>query len=118
MKRKTKQDVPKTVGELRQRLAKQGNPWEVDPQLSDDEPLPDRPRGGQAGEEILPEHRLTPLEPSATLRDLIATEPPTNLFLRARWAEVGMLAQEEVEGWAGVRLITATESGEGEGGTA
>jgi hypothetical protein len=94
---KPSEDVPKTVGELRRRLAKMGNPWEVDPRLGDDDPLPDPPRGGQLDEEIPDEDRLKALEPEADLRGLIATSPPANPFLRARWAEAGMLNQNEVE---------------------
>jgi len=91
-------DVPKTIGELRRRLAELGHPWEVDPQLSDDDPLPDPPRGGQPEEEIPEEHRIAPLEPEADLRSLIAQQAPANPFLRRRWAEVGLLSQDEVEG--------------------
>lgn len=111
MKSKTKQDVPRTIGELRRRLAKLGNPWEVDPQLNDDDPLPDPPRGGQRDEEIPEEHRLAPLAPDADLLDLIAAQPPANLFLRTRWVEAGMLNQAEVEG-------LAPEVSEDEGGAA
>jgi hypothetical protein len=94
---KPSEDVPKTVGELRRRLAKMGNPWEVDPRLGDDDPLPDPPRGGQLDEEIPDEDRLKALESEADLRGLIATSPPANPFLRARWAEAGILTQNEVE---------------------
>jgi hypothetical protein len=111
MKSKTKQDAPKTIGELRQRLVKLGSPWQVDPRLSDDERLPDRPRGGQREEDIPEEHRLMPLEPGADLRGLIATQPPANPFLRARWAENGMLQRDDVEGMA-------PEPDEDEGGAA
>jgi hypothetical protein len=111
MKNKREQDVPKTIGELRRRLAKLGNPWEVDPQLSDDDPLPDRPRGGQREEEIPEEHRLVPPEPGADLRGLLAAEPPANPFLRARWVELGMLNQDKVE-------ERALETGEEEWGVA
>lgn len=108
---KKKQDVPKTIGELRKCLAELGNPWTVDPRLSDDDPLPDYPRGGQREEEIPEEYRLAPLESGADLQSLIAAQPPANPFLRLRWAEAGMLSQDEIEG-------VAPESGEGEGGAA
>ena len=111
MKRKTKKDTPKTIGELRRRLAELGSPWEVDPQLSDDDPLPVPPRGGQREEEIPEEHRLAPLEPGINVQGLIAAQPPTNPFLRLRWVELGMLNQGEVEG-------LALETGEEEWGAA
>ncbi len=111
MKSKTNQDVPKTIGELRRRLAKLGNLWEVDPQLGDDDPLPDPPRGGQREEEIPEEHRLAVLESGADLQSLIAMQPPANPFLRIRWVEAGMLKQDEVEN-------LPAESRENEGGTA
>ena len=106
MKRKSQYEPPKTIGELRRRLAELGNPWEVDPQLSDDDPLPDPPRGGQSEEEIPEEDRLVPLESGTDLQGLIAAQPPANPFLRLRWAEAGLLSQDEVEG-------LAPESGEG-----
>ena len=111
MEDKETQDVPKTIGELRRRLAELGNPWAVNPQLSDDDPLPDPPRGGQREEEIPEEDRPMPLEVDTDLEGLIAEQPPANPFLRLRWAEVGMLSQEEVEG-------LVLESGEGEGSAA
>jgi hypothetical protein len=110
MKINSNEDVPKTVGELRRRLAEQGNLWEVDPRLGDDDPLPDRPRGGQREEEVPDEHRLRTLEPGADLQKLIAMQPPANPFLKARWAEAGMLNKDEVES-------LPAESGEGEEGT-
>jgi len=103
--------VPKTIGELRRRLAELGNPWEVNPRFGDDDPLPEPSRGGQSEQEIPEEHRLATLDPKIDLLGLIAAEPPANAFLRARWVEAGVLKQDEGEG-------RATESGEGEGGAA
>jgi hypothetical protein len=112
MDNEAEQEVPKTIGELRQRLAELGNPWEVDPRLNDDDPLPDPPRGGQREEDIPEEARPPSLEPGTDLHGLIAAEPPANPFLKVRWVEAGMLDQVEVEG-------LALESGdEGEGGAA
>ena len=91
----SKDDMPKTVGELRQRLAKADSPWEADPRLGDDDPLPDRPRGGQIEEDIPEKHRLRPLKVGIDLKSIISKQPPANPFLRARWAEVGMLEQED-----------------------
>jgi hypothetical protein len=98
-----KRDVPKTIGELRQRLAELGNPWEVDPRLNDDDPLPDPPRGGQREEDIPEEARLPTLDPDTDLHDVISGEPPANAFLRARWEEAGLLSQDggEDEGGGG-----------------
>jgi hypothetical protein len=39
-------DISATVGELRRRLAERGDPWQVQPSLADDDPLPGPPRGG------------------------------------------------------------------------
>jgi hypothetical protein len=109
---KPTEDVPKTVGELKRQLAKMGKPWEVDPRLGDDDTLPDPPRGGQLDEEIPDENRLKALEPEADLLGLIATQPPANPFLRARWAEVGLLNRNEVES------LTTEESAQGQEDTA
>jgi hypothetical protein len=108
---KTKEEAPRTIGELRRRLAQLGNPWDIDPRLSDDDPLPDPPRGGQSEEQVPEEYRLVALEPSADLHGQIAAQPPANPFLRLRWAEVGILNQDEVDG-------LAPEAGEGEWGAA
>lgn len=111
MVKKTKQAVPKTIGELRQQLAKLGNPWQVNSRLGDDDPLPDHPRGGQREEEIPQEHRLASVEASTDLNTLIIAQTPANPFLKLRWAEAGLLSQEDIKG-------LALESGEDEGGVA
>lgn len=98
MKRTRKQDVPKTIGELRRWLAQLGNPWEVDPQLGDDEPLPNPTRGGQSEAEIPEQDRPVPLAPHADIVQVIAAEPPANPFLRLRWADLGILSREDVDG--------------------
>jgi len=98
MKRETRQDDPKTIGELRRRLAELGNPWTVDSRFGDDDPLPGYQRGGQREEEIPEEDRLAPLDPGADLQSLIAAQPPANLFLRRRWVEAGVLCPDEGEG--------------------
>jgi hypothetical protein len=111
MRKKTQQDVPKNIRELRRRLTELGNPWTVDPRLNDDDPLPDYPRGGQQEEQIPEEYRLAPLEPGTDLQSLIAAYPPANPFLKLRWVEAGILSEDEIEG-------EAIEFGEDKGGAA
>jgi len=83
--------TPRTVGEVRRRLAEIGNPWTPDPSLADDAPLPVYHRGGQHEHE-LPHSRLPePVDPGSDLTELITAVPPSNVFLRARWAELGLL---------------------------
>jgi hypothetical protein len=50
--------APTTVGELRRALEKLGYPWMADPRFSDDEPIPDRPRGGQPDADVPAQHRI------------------------------------------------------------
>jgi hypothetical protein len=92
----TEQDMPETVGELRRRLAEQGDPWTVDPRRSDEEPLPDYPRGGQPEEEIPEQARLRALDPGTDLRDVLLRRPPANPDLRSRWIEAGILDPDQV----------------------
>lgn len=86
--------VPNTAGELRRRLAELGDLWTVDPALGDDDPLPERSRGGQTADEVPAQSRLAVLDASADLSDLLAATPPANPLLRQRWAEVGLLAPD------------------------
>jgi len=86
--------MAETVGELRKRLSEQGEPWHVDPRLSDAEPLPNPPRGGQLGDEIPAEHRLVAMEPTVSVADLIGKTPPSNPFLLLAWVEAGILDRE------------------------
>jgi hypothetical protein len=95
------QEHPRTIGELRRRLAEMGNPWTVDPQLSDDEPIRDRPRGGQAEAEVPEELRLAAVEPSRDLGEVLAEQPPANPALRERWAQEGLLRQDDGRGEGG-----------------
>jgi hypothetical protein len=81
--------VRQTYGELRRQLADNGNPWTVDPLISDDEPLPEFPLGGlpeDVGERVVG----TKLDAEVDIRELIAELPPNDLGLRRRWAEAGM----------------------------
>jgi hypothetical protein len=82
---------PRTVGEVRRRLAEIGNPWTVDPALGDDDPLPVYHRGGQPADQTPAGLLPTPVEPGADLTELITAMPPSNPFLRARWTELGLL---------------------------
>jgi hypothetical protein len=89
---------PRTIGDLRRRLAELGDPWRVDPTLSDDEPLPDPPRGGADPPaeivELLAQSRSGP-EADSDIDALIAQQVPANPDLRQRWVEVGMLETTE-----------------------
>ena len=87
----TDDEAPRTAGELRRLLAEMGDPWTVDPRLADDDPLPDYPRGGQRAEEVPVESRLAELEATADLDALLREIPPTNVDLRRRWMEEGLL---------------------------
>lgn len=82
---------PRTVGEVRRRLAEIGNPWTVDPALADDDPLPVYHRGGQPADQIPPSLLPGPMDPSADVTELITAMPPSNPLLRARWIELGLL---------------------------
>ena|SRR5262249_11841171 len=88
---------PATIGELRRRLEGMGEPWTVPARYSDDDPLPDPPRGGQPVE---PGHVQglravdTREEFEACLREI----PPANPFLAARWRELGMDVPGAAEG--------------------
>jgi hypothetical protein len=80
-----------TVGDLRKRLRALGNPWEPDPTLSDEAPLPVYPAGGDAttggpGE----------LAAGEKLEDVLMRlgAPPSNADLRNVWREAGLLREE------------------------
>jgi hypothetical protein len=85
------EDLPLTIGDLRRRLSEMGQPWTVDPQLSDEEPLRDRPRGGQIEGAQPDDVRLAPVDPSRDLREVLTELPPTNPALRERWVQEGLL---------------------------
>ena len=95
MTERDEQERPQTIGDLRRRLAELGNPWTVDPQLSDEEPLRDRPRGGQPEDEVPDDLRAAAVEPTRDLRDVLTEQPPANPFLRERWAQEGLLDEGE-----------------------
>jgi hypothetical protein len=78
-----------TVGELRRLLAELGDPWQVDPNLPDDDPLPDPPRGAEP-----PQETAGAQAAPTDLRAMLAETPPANPHLRTRWAEEGLLADD------------------------
>lgn len=82
-------DIPRTAGELRRRLAEMGNPWVVDRRLGDDDPLPEYPMGSQRAEDLPEELRNSP-RTTASLEELLKRNVPSNPFLRNRWAELGL----------------------------
>jgi len=90
----TPEPAPPTAGEIRKALDEMGNPWTVDPDISDDEPLPDFPRGGEMPDE-LPIARSAFVSEEADLTDILRQHPPTNPFLRARWEELGLAPADE-----------------------
>jgi hypothetical protein len=85
---------PRTVGDVRRRLAEMGNPWTVDPSFQDDEPIPHYHRGGQPVDEI-PEGLLPPPVSGADLVERMRVVPPANRWLRARWVELGLLPADD-----------------------
>ena len=97
------QQTPRTIGELRRTLTELGNPWNANPRLGDADPLPDPPRGAQRDEDVPEEARLAAVAPNADFAALLRAVPPANPSLRARWVELG--------------LMTADESGIGNGNT-
>jgi hypothetical protein len=92
--------MAKTIGELKKVLAEQGDPWTVDPRLSDDEPLPDLPRGGQAEEDIPRADRIKPIGRDVDIREVIGKDPPSNPWLVLRWIEAELLDRSAAEGIA------------------
>jgi len=80
--------VPADVGELRRRLERLGQPWNALPHLTDEDPLPDPPRGGQPVE---PGHvqGLRAVDSQEDFEAVLAEAPPGNPFLAARWRELG-----------------------------
>jgi hypothetical protein len=79
-----------TIGDLRKRLRSLGNPWEPDPALSDDEPIPQYPTGGD--EKARPPGELAA---DANLDELLSKlgAPPSNPDLREVWREEGLLGK-------------------------
>lgn len=81
-------DVP-TYGDLRRQLAKNGTPWSVDPQISDDEPLPAYPLGALP-EDMADDRAVVRVPADANIRALIGEIPPSDPGLQQRWRQVGL----------------------------
>lgn len=87
MPSKPARDLPQTAGELRRLIAAKKYQWTVDPRLRDSDPLPKRPRGGKL-EDSLPPNTTLVKNVADYLRGRL---PPSNPFLRERWAELKLL---------------------------
>lgn len=100
-------DAPATIGELRRRLKELGDPWTVPDWHSDDDPLPEPPRGGLPGE---PGHveSIRRVDTVADLEECLGEFEPTNPLLIGRWRELGMT------GAAGTRLGDAVIAATGD----
>jgi hypothetical protein len=89
-KRKGPDHPPKTIGDLRKLLSQLGNPWQPDPRLSDAEPIPQFPTGGDGTMEpvgqVLPKGRAI---------NSIRKDPPLNPHLREVWIERGLLPRSD-----------------------
>jgi hypothetical protein len=89
---------PRTVGELRRRLAQMGHPWEVQLNLSDDDPLPLPSRGGDGSAPITPDTFAS----IDHLKDALRAGPvPTSPFLQQEWALAGLIEKEALHGIVG-----------------
>lgn len=80
---------PATIGELRRRLERLGQPWTIPARFSDDDPLPDPPRGG---EPVEPGHieGLRAVDSQDELETILREVQPTNPFLAERWQSLGV----------------------------
>jgi hypothetical protein len=87
-------DLPLTIGDLRRRLSEMGQPWTVDPQRGDEEPLRDRPRGGLVEGAGPDEVRPAAVDPARDLREVLTELPPANPALRQRWVQEGLLDED------------------------
>jgi hypothetical protein len=86
--------VPKTIGELRRRLRESGEPWEPNPRLRDEEPLPTPARGGLEPGEGPPEaEQPGPFE--GGLEELLRESPPANPLVRERWRDQELLPDDD-----------------------
>lgn len=79
---------PHTIGDLRKLLARLGNPWQPDPGLSDAEPIPQFPTGGDGTMEPVGQ-----AVPKGRLIEAIRKDPPSNPHLRDVWIQRGLIRQ-------------------------
>jgi hypothetical protein len=81
---------PATIGDLRRRLRDLGDPWSASKHLSDEDPLPEPPRGAQP---IDPDQiRRSAPKSQEEFEERLRGVPPTNPFLIGRWRELGLPA--------------------------
>jgi hypothetical protein len=89
-----KRRTPRTIGELRRELRERGEPWEPNPRLRDEEPLPDPPRGGLAPGEG-PEENQEPQPFEGDIEKLLRESPPANPLVRERWRDQDLLNEDD-----------------------
>ena len=77
-----------TIGELRRKLKKLGNPWTVSTNFTDDDPLPRYSRGG----EFVDPKNFKLIE---DVKSHVSSTVPTNPFLRKRWVDMGILEGDD-----------------------
>ena len=86
--------TPRTVGELRRLLRERNEPWEPNPRLRDEEPLPDPARGGlEPGDG--PEENQEPEPFEGDLEELLRESPPANPLIRERWHDQDLLKDDD-----------------------
>jgi hypothetical protein len=88
------QGLPRTIGELRRLLRERGEPWEPNPRLRDEEPLPMPPRGGLEPGEGPPESQ-EPEPFEGDLEEVLRESPPANPFVRERWRDQELLRDDD-----------------------
>jgi hypothetical protein len=73
-------------------LRERGEPWQPNPRLRDEEPLPDPPRGGLDPREA-PEENPEPKPFDGDLEELLRESPPANPLVRERWQDQDLLKE-------------------------
>jgi hypothetical protein len=79
---------PRTIGELRERLARSGNPWSVPPAFADSDPIPQVPRG--LGQRRVARVRET-FATADAMRAALENDPPGNPVPQAAWIADGWM---------------------------